>query len=229
MNEDDLRRVLGSIDGADDDVPPAFADELWREVRTTLVRGRPNSERREHEVYDIVDGLSEVPGRTRTRPGWWLGRAAVLVLLVAGVTGLVLLRSEPGPRQIDEPTTTATDPTVPTSPAVLADPAEACRRFEESGPLAELSRRIADLGTNVSAIPELDTAVAALEVYVRDLEAAADATPPLVTASDVAPIRRALSSLRQAQLEVELGDLDRAARSVAAATSLMIEAPTPWC
>ena len=227
-DDDDLRRLLSSIDGADADVPPAFADELWRAVRTTLVRGRTESGRRDPETFDLVDEFSERRGRARTRSGWWIGRAAVLVLLLAGLAGLVLLRDDPG-RQVDEPITTTTASTVPTLPPILDDPTRACRRFEEAGPLAELSRRIADLETTGPVIPELDTAVAALEIYVRDLEAATVSSPSRITASDVAPIRRARDSLRQAQLEVELGDLDRARRSVEAATTLIIETPTPWC
>jgi hypothetical protein len=35
--------------------------------------------------------------------------------------------------------------------------------------------------------------------------------------------------LEQAQFEVETGDLARAKRSVDAATTQLVEAPTPWC
>lgn len=228
MNDDDLRRLLGTIDGADDDVPPAFADELWRDVRSTMVRGRPDSRRRQTDVIDLVDESSVRRDGAPGRSGSWLSRAAVLVLLVAGVTGIVLLGSDADPRQTDEPTTTATDPTTPSSPPVLEVPAEACLRFEEAGLLAELSRRLSDLEPTVSVVPELETAVDALEIFIRDLEAAV-ASSADVTESDVAPFRRALDSLEQARLEVEIGELDRARRSVDAATSLVIEALASRC
>lgn len=229
MNDDDLRRLLGSIDGAHDDVPAAFADELWRDVRSTIVRRRPDAGRPERPTYDLVEQLPVGSDPADGRSWSWLRNAAVLVLLVAGVTGVVLMRSETGPREIDETVPLATGSTNPTPPPVLEDPTEACRRFEAAGPLAELSRRIGDPGPTVPEVPELDAAVVALEVYVRDLEAAVEASESVLTAPDVAPIRRALDSLQQAQLEVELGDLDRARRSAEAATSLILETPTPWC
>lgn len=236
MNDDDLRRLLRSIDGADDDVPPQFADELWYEVRDTIVRGRPTARRRPTQPVDLVDrspGRSRrgtgQPERGRGRTRTWQARVAVLVLLIGGVTGLVLASGDPAPRTSDAPDASLTVPTDP-SPPILDDPAEACRRFETAGPLAELLRSFDDVESETtSVVAELDIAVAALEVYVRDLEAAADASPSAITESDVAPIRRALDSLQQAQLEVEIGELDRARRSVEAAASLIIEVPTPWC
>lgn len=230
MNDDDYRRLLSSVDGADDDVPSDFADELWYDLRSTIVRGGPSPRPLRHEDFDLVEGSADRQDRTSRLARPWLSRAAAAALLAAGVTGLLVMNRDPAPRQSDQPATTATGTTIPTLPPVLDDPAEACRRFEVAGPLAELSRRLGDPESETVTIDaDLERAVVALEVYVRDLEAAADLTASGVTLSDVAPLRRTLESLEQAQLEVEAGDRDRAKRSVEAAVARLIEAPTPWC
>lgn len=224
MTDDDVRRLLRTIDGADDDVPPEFADGLWADVRATIVRGGPAAQRHD-EDFALLDSDPKRVGFGRVRP--WLGRAAVLVLIAAGVTGLVFFRGGRDSQPSDVPPVT-TVAAIPAPPPILDDPAEACRRFEEAGPFAELSRRMADLEPTVTVVPELETAAEALIVFIRDLEVAAAASSA-VTAADVAPFRRALDSLEQAQLEVELGELDRAGRSVDAAVSLVVEALAQRC
>ena len=230
MNDDDYRRLLSSVDGVDDDVPSDFADELWDDLRSTIVRGGPESRPLRHGGFDLVDGSADRHDRRSLFAGPWLGRAAAAVLLVVGLTGLVVMNRDHAPRQSDQPATPATGTTVPALPPVLDDPADACRRFETAGPLAELSRRLGGPESETATVDaDLQAAIVALEVYVRDLEAAADLIPPLITPSDVAPLRRALDSLEQAQLEVETGDLARTKRSVDAAITQLVEAPTPWC
>lgn len=230
MNDDDFRRLLGSVDGTDDDVPSDFADELWDDLHNTIVRGGPESRPLRHEGFDLVDGSAGRQGGRSLFDGPWLGRAAAAALLVAGVTGLVVMNRDSAPRQSDQPVATVTGTTDPTLPPVLDDPAEACHRFEAAGPLAELSRRLGDPESEAATVEtDLQAAIVALEVYVRDLDAAAELTPSVITPSDVAPLRRALDSLEQAQLEVGTGDLARAERSVEAAITQLVEAPTPWC
>ena len=230
MNDEDYRRLLSSVDGVDDDVPPDFADNLWDDLRGTIGQGGSESRPLRYEAVDLVDASADRHDRRSSFAGPWLGRAAAAVLLVVGVTGLVVMNRDPAPRQSDQPVATVPGTTAPTLPPVLDDPTEACRRFEVAGPLAELSRSLGDPETETATIDaDLERAVVALDVYVRDLDAAAELTEPVVLPSDVAPLRRALDSLEQAQLEVETGDLDRAKRSVDAAISRLIEAPTPWC
>lgn len=156
---DELGRLLSVIDEPGEDVPPAFAEALWSELRAGL-RERPDipvesgAETGVIEGSGVVDGADvaddggiierahvidlsapdlsgpDLPRPTARTPWRRLTLAAAVVALLA--FGVVVARDEIGPRITTEPDGTSTlGPAAPAGPGpqVPTDPVAACERY----------------------------------------------------------------------------------------------------
>ncbi len=245
--DDELGRLLSVIDEPVDDVPPAFADALWSELRAGLRdravdrADRADPTRTPGAVEEIeppegaVEADSDVPhvvdlrasrpdpdraDATERAPLRWLALAAAAIVLIA--IGLYL-GGDDGTDITTPPDATVDPATAPpdAGPQALSDPVAACERYLGTRPtLVEL---IEGLDGGSPPVPaDLDVASGAIETLIADLDASGRYLNRQYATLDLA-----VASLGQARSELTAGDLARALGSVQAAFNHLTSANLP--
>ena len=224
--DDELARILSLIDEPGDDVPPAFADALWADLRAGL-RQRSAAPGDAIVDDDAVDVVRLRPPEPRDRSGrgrlpWRPIAAAAAVIVLVGVG--VIVAGDDGP-DISTGSDTATDRASgpPEGPAtrVLIDPVAACERYLATRPtLTELIDRL-EAGPPPTPA-DLDVARRAIETLRADLDASG-----LYLDIQYSSLGPAAASLGQARSEVAAGELERAIVSVAAASNQLNSVDLP--
>ena len=247
----ELGRLLSVIDEPVDDVPPAFADALWSELRAGLrdrAAGRPDRAERQRtpgmveeaepidrvgadEGDDPVDGPHVVDLRAaRDRADRvdgaarapWRWLGAVAAAVVLLAVGLYL-RGDDGTDITTPPDVTVDRATAPPDggPPILTDPVAACERYLGTTPT--LVDLIDRLDTGPPPVPaDIDMAIGAIETLTADLSASGR-----YLARQYASLDLAVASLGQARIELVAGDRERALESVEAASTQLTSVDLP--
>lgn len=198
MSEDEeLRQLLGLVDQTDEEPGAAFVEALWNDVASTasLPRGDEPAPTEVVELRPAASTRTESP-RARRAAGRLIAAAVVFVALAAAV--VLSQRSDEDP--------VASETTVE----------EACAAFADAEPVS-----IEDLGA-AWAVGDADTTQAlddldALIESLGELEMSLSGSVEFDEAA-LRPLRLAIGSLRQAQIEAA-SDPDRVADSISRGSS----------
>lgn len=208
MSEDDLIDILAALESDDVESPPAYAEELWAEVRQTLERTarEPNTSLAPGEVVELA---RDDVRRSRPRPGRVAALvAAAAVLVIVGLSfGLSRTSVE------TDPTPVAATPRPTPTALTIVEPlsaADACASHLDRGVTTAALAEALESGTATRA--SFDDTRAALAELEQELRATGD-----FSASELAAFEVGAVVLDQALLEFEAGDTDAAIRTVSEA------------
>lgn len=251
QRDDELVRLLSVIDEPVDDVPPAFADALWSELRAELrdhadrvgradradrvdstptpglvgeIEPTDGAVEEDGDAPHVVDLRTERPSSDRDgiEGARWRWLAVVAAAIVLLAVGLYL-GGDDG-TDITTPSDATLDrATAPpdAGPQALTDPVAACERYLGTRPT--LVELIEGLDGGAPPVPaDIDVASGAIETLVTDLDASGRYLDRQYATLDLA-----VASLGQARVELVAGDRTRALESVEAAFNQLTSANLP--